>query len=75
MLKLILCLSLFIQAQATEPLISIYQASSPSSSVLVLEWPDGSIDKLVVKNTELWYTKAWVLERTEAYEQRHKEAK
>ena len=39
--------------KAAEPEISIYQGTEKNTEVLVLEWPDGTKDKLVYKTTDI----------------------
>lgn len=58
----------------TEPSISNYQGSVPGTSVIVVTWPDGKVDKLVYKDVDKSvdvYVK-WFNERYDEYEKRNK---
>ena len=53
-----------------EPLISIYQGTEKDTSVLVLQWPSGKIERLVIKNSDMKAGKhvEWFKERVKANE-------
>lgn len=58
---------------ADEPAISNYQGSDPTTSVVVLEWPDGVVEKLLYKNKDQYTDQfdknlhEWFQDRKEAY--------
>jgi len=56
------------------PLIDIYQGTTPGTSVIVITWPDGVVERLVYKNKDVkngsdGYLK-WLQDRYDAYEER-----
>ena len=58
--------------QRDEPAISNYQGSESGTSVIVLEWPDGKVEKFIYKNKDSGSTNylTWFNERYDAYEAR-----
>jgi len=58
------------------PRIDIYQGTTPGTSVIVVTWPDGVVDKLKYKDKDVKAGKdgyiQWFNERYEAYEKRKK---
>lgn len=55
-----------------EPAISIYQATEKDKSVIVLQWPSGKTDRLVIKNGDKSGYLIWFNERLNAYERGEK---
>lgn len=54
-----------------EPQISVYQGSQPGTSVIVVKWPDGVVERLLYKNKDVakgdtGYV-TWFNQRYEAY--------
>lgn len=71
-------LCFFVEARASdtgdEPIISNFQGSDPTTSLVEVEWPDGKVEKLLYKNVDVDNgSKAfvkWFVERCRAAEKR-----
>lgn len=71
-------LCFFVQAKADdlddEPIVSNFQGSDPTTSLVEVIWPDGKVEKLLYKNIDVdsgskAYVK-WFVERCRAAEKR-----
>ncbi len=51
-----------------EPKISIYQGTEKGTSVLVLQWPNGKIERLVFKDSDKQGYLLWFNERLDSHE-------
>jgi hypothetical protein len=51
-----------------EPAISIYQGTEPGTNVIVLQWPDGKTERLVIKKGERKDWEQWFRERLETHD-------
>jgi len=56
----------------SKPELSIVHAPTPGYSILVAKWPDGVVEKLVFKDTDINSSvlSVWLTERYDAYVQR-----